>query len=144
MVMRVFCSKKSTQPDADRLVAIGFSRSKIRDCCPGSQSSRCSHGEVGPNYNTRLVFHCHVAHELALRFMGDDCAVIRYEDLCESPVSEINRVVDELGLPRRREPIPLPDRFAKITNSNRKYLSLMPEQFFGTGSWTQFGYDLGN
>lgn len=87
-----------------------------------------------------LVFHWQVAHQAAAAAMGPDCAHIRYEELCETPKKVIGRVIAALGLPERKVMLDLPDRFARMDNSNQTYLSKMPDFEFGQGIWEQFGY----
>lgn len=89
-----------------------------------------------------MVFHWHVAHDGLKAAMGADCHHIRYEDFCADMEGAIGGMIDGLGLTRRASPLPLPDRFANIVSTNDRYIKALPRLAYGTGSWSDFGYDL--
>jgi hypothetical protein len=91
---------------------------------------------------TDLIYHWHVGHSAALRSIGDDCHVVRYEDLCKKPAETIAELAEALRLPLRSKPTPLPQRFREIDSTNDKYLAVWPDLVLGTGCWTDFGYNM--
>lgn len=89
-----------------------------------------------------LMYHWHVAHAAALEDMADDCLHISYEHICANADDVVSQVAEFAGLYLRAEPLPLPERFRNLENSNRRYFRAMPELNFGPGAWERFGYDL--
>ena len=90
----------------------------------------------------QMVHHWHVAHERAVKDSGPDCLRVRYEDFCEAPDAEIERIGTFCNLTPRPDAAPLDARFSAIKNSNAKYLDAAEPSNFGDGVWTDFGYDL--
>lgn len=90
---------------------------------------------------SELIFHWHVAHDAAWRAIGPDCHHVRYEDLCADPDAEMTRLISALDLPRRTDTAQRPERFARVTSSNEKYLSKFSPIKLGAGAWDHFGYD---
>ena len=74
--------------------------------------------------------------------MGEDCTLLRYEDLCADPAGELDRVVAALGLTPRPQALDMAGRFAEIRNSNAKYIDPLPACVYGPGAWDRLGYDL--
>jgi hypothetical protein len=89
-----------------------------------------------------MIYHWHVAHSAALDAMGEDCTLLRYEDLCENPEGELDRVIAGLGLAPRLEALNMADRFAEIRSSNPDYLDRLPPRVYGPGVWDRLGYNL--
>ncbi|MEM7690218.1 MAG: sulfotransferase [Pseudomonadota bacterium] len=88
-----------------------------------------------------LMRHWDRAHAIALQEMRDeDCATIRYEDLCDDPQGEIERIATFLDLTERDRSQQLEERHASLTNSNAKYLKMHGTTRYGAGAWQNFGY----
>ena len=88
-----------------------------------------------------LMMHWSVAYSMALRDMdARDCMTIRYEDFVTAPGPTIENVANFLGIARRIPPLQSTERFAVLTNSNDKYLSLHDCRDYGRGAWDAFGY----
>ncbi len=81
------------------------------------------------------------AYATAWADLDTDCAVLTYEAFCVDPEGEIDRVIEALDLPVRDRPLPMPDRYRVLRNSNASYLSKFEGMTFGPGSWRNYGYD---
>lgn len=90
-----------------------------------------------------LMRHWHEAYSAALEdFRDTDCTIIRYEDLCEHPEEEINRIAQFVELEPRSVSDSLEERHSKLKNSNAKYLEMHAGKEYGPGVWNDFGYDV--
>ncbi len=97
-----------------------------------------------PGSLDEMVHHWHVAYAAAAAALGDDCVVLRYEDMCEDLDASLSKTIAALGLKRRAQPLPVAERFSTIRNSNAKYLDTLSPRHWGPGIWDEFGYDLGH
>ncbi|MEM7667785.1 MAG: sulfotransferase [Pseudomonadota bacterium] len=89
-----------------------------------------------------LMLHWTVAYGAAIEALGDDCHVLRYEDFCEDPMGAFAKAGLDGGLTRRATPLPVPERFARLENTNAKYYDRHSCPRYGPGAWAHFGYDL--
>lgn len=90
-----------------------------------------------------LMLHWNAAYMQALEDIGDDCTVLRYEQLCADPEGTINEISRFCGLSPRAEPIHLKQKFSEILNTNPAYLAKFPKQFrlrHKILAWELFGY----
>ena len=90
-----------------------------------------------------LLVHWHAAYSAALIQLDDDCLVVRYEDFCEDSGAVLAKIAAYAGLSARPSPLPLPDRFSKVRNTNDAYLAKAPAHKVSIPfrSWKSFGYD---
>lgn len=93
-----------------------------------------------------LMLHWSAAHYAALEDLHDDCILARYEDLCDDPEGELDRIGRFCELAERTAVLPSQERFEEIRNSNPKYVAEFPPEALripGLPSWELFGYQLG-
>jgi hypothetical protein len=88
------------------------------------------------------------AYATALNDVADDCLFVRYEDLCEDPARELDRIGRFAGLEERTERAVQQTRFEDVKNSNDRYipqfakLPLVLGQRLVFRPWEILGYDL--
>lgn len=87
-----------------------------------------------------LMRHWRVAHRLALEDWQPDCLHLRYEDFCANPDAALERCQRAFRLTKREVPLPLPERFAGLDDSNGRYLGLAGQGPLGRGIWEKLGY----
>lgn len=90
-----------------------------------------------------LMQHWSTAYFAALEDLRDDCILARYEDFCDDPDGELERIGRFCGLEPRTTPLPAQERFEEIRNSNPKYVAEFPAEALrisGLPSWELFGY----
>ncbi|SMX50005.1 sulfotransferase [Maliponia aquimaris] len=88
-----------------------------------------------------LLAHWQAAHLSALSQMAEDCHVLRYEDLCEDPDRELDRIGAFCGLTPRAVPGPA----TEIRPSNAHDLRHWPDDLYFAPDlkiWEVFGYTL--
>jgi hypothetical protein len=91
-----------------------------------------------------LMQHWDAAYTLAVKDIDDETITMRYEDFCESPDECIQQSGIADFLQRRSNPLPLPNRFSSITDSNSEYIKLFENKTILGGIWEKFGYDTSN
>ncbi|MCB2062549.1 MAG: sulfotransferase [Novosphingobium sp.] len=89
-----------------------------------------------------LVAHWNVAHRIAIEDESSDCIRLRYEDYCEDADQHLVRLGQFLELRPRDAATGGDPRFAEVANQNGRYLEQFGSRSLGTGSWTEFGYDI--
>lgn len=89
-----------------------------------------------------LVAHWDAAHRIALEDEAADCVRLRYEDFCQDPERQLERIGRFLDLSPRDLPTDSDVRFAEVANRNARYLEQFVSPGMGRGCWTEFGYDL--
>ncbi len=80
----------------------------------------------------------------AVTSLDRDCIVSRYEDFCENPEQELERLAAFCGLTKRTKAREMQQRYTSIQNTNGKYLEVFPENWTFRGQvkvWQFFGYD---
>lgn len=80
----------------------------------------------------------------AIANLESDCILSRYEDFCEDPEGELNRLANFCGLKKRPKPRERQQRYTTIKNTNGKYLEAFPPNWRFRGEvkpWQFFGYD---
>lgn len=91
----------------------------------------------------RLMAHWDAAYGAALAEAGEDCLITRYEDFCASPEAELIRIADFAELASREgEGDGVEGRFARLTNSNARYVAMHGEARYGPGAWDELGYEV--
>ncbi|MDE2560874.1 MAG: sulfotransferase [Sphingomonadales bacterium] len=90
-----------------------------------------------------LVLHWHTAHAVALAQADPrDTCFIRYEDFCADPDATLALSPVPRWLAPRPWPLTTSARFARLADSNARYLAKCPAVNFGRGIWDAFGYRL--
>ncbi len=90
-----------------------------------------------------LLAHWQAAHLAALSQMAGDCHVVRYEDFCADPETELQRIAAFCGLTPRAAPGVMPEASAEIRESTADYLRDWPEEIYFAPNlkvWELFGY----
>ena len=101
-----------------------------------------------PSPNELLFMNWCSAYATALHDADDDCLFVRYEDLCENPGRELERISRFGGLGERQERAVQQTRFEDVKNSNDRYISQFPKlplalrQRLIFRPWEILGYDL--
>ena len=90
-----------------------------------------------------LMRHWDLAYAQALADLREeDCAIVRYEDLCADEDGEISRLGAFLDLAERPDWGQVEERHQRLSNSNAKYVAMHGDARYGAGSWERFGYEL--
>lgn len=101
-----------------------------------------------PSPNELLFMNWCSAYATALHDVADDCLFVRYEDLCEDPARELDRIGRFAGLDERAERAVQQTRFEEVRNSNDRYIQQFPKlplalrQRLVFRPWEILGYDL--
>jgi hypothetical protein len=101
-----------------------------------------------PSPNELLFMNWCSAYASALHDLADDCLFVRYEDLCEDPARELDRIGRFAGLDERAERAVQQTRFEEVKNSNDRYILQFPKlplalhQRLVFRPWEIFGYDM--
>ena len=89
-----------------------------------------------------LMMHWNVAYSLAVEdFRKEDCTVIRYEDLIQTPEAEIGRLAEFLRLVPRVVTETLEGRHNHLQDFNTRYFKMHEDFRYGKGIWNHFGYE---
>lgn len=101
-----------------------------------------------PSPNELLFMNWCSAYATALNDVADDCLFVRYEDLCDDPVRELERIGKFAVLDERAERGVQQTRFEEVRNSNDRYIPQFPKmpqvlrQRLVFRPWEILGYDL--
>jgi hypothetical protein len=90
-----------------------------------------------------LMLHWNTAYMQAFKDLDDDCIVLRYEDFCADPESELQRISRHINVPYVGVKN-VQNRFKELANSNPKYIEMFPPNYRFRASvkaWEIFGYD---
>ena len=92
--------------------------------------------------HTKLMEHWHSAYLQARTDWDErDTFHVKYEDICSDPALTMNKIESFLGMPLLEKQNSVDTRFAKITNSNSKYLEVFEGEVRMDGVWNEFGYE---
>lgn len=103
-----------------------------------------------PSPNEVLFMNWCSAYATALNDASDDCLFVRYEDLCEDPARELERIGRFSEFVERPERNVQQTRFSEVKNSNDSYIPHFPKlpiplrQRLVFRPWEILGYDLDN
>lgn len=89
-----------------------------------------------------LMTHWDAAHRIALEDEQADCIRLRYEDFCDDPAFQLDRLGQFLDLQPRQVPDAAEARFSEVVNQNARYFERFGQRSLGAGSWSQFGYEI--
>jgi hypothetical protein len=101
-----------------------------------------------PSPNELLFMNWCSAYATALKDAADDCLFVRYEDLCDDPARELERIARFAALEKRSALAVQQTRFEEVKNSNDRYISQFPKlplamrQRLVFRPWEILGYDL--
>jgi len=101
-----------------------------------------------PSPNELLFMNWCSAYATALHDVADDCLFVRYEDLCDDPARELDRIARFAALQARPELAVAQTRFEEVRNSNDRYIPQFPKlplalrQRLVFRPWEILGYDL--
>jgi hypothetical protein len=89
-----------------------------------------------------LMMHWNAAYMRAIADLEDDCLLESYEAFCTDPDATLQRIARFCNLAPRTPRLPVPPRFAAITNENEKYLSKFPKYWNRAKikAWDLLGY----
>ncbi|WP_436011066.1 sulfotransferase [Rhizobium sp. LjRoot254] len=101
-----------------------------------------------PSPNELLFMNWCSAYATALNDLDDDCLFVRYEDLCDDPERELDRIGAFTSLAERSLPGMQQRRFEDVRNTNDSYIQSFRKlpsalkQRLVFRPWEIFGYDL--
>lgn len=101
-----------------------------------------------PSPNEVLFMNWCSAYATALHDAAEDCLFVRYEDLCDYPGRELDRIARFTALAARTERAVQQTRFEEVRNTNDGYIKQFPKlplplrQRLVFRPWEILGYDL--